>query len=88
MRVGSLQRACKKSACLHNGFDFSRIQDIAEKKKIRKLFDIRTKYVVGMVASFSNKKDYKTFVDAAHILLEKRRDITFMLIGDGDFLMK
>jgi glycosyltransferase involved in cell wall biosynthesis len=74
----------KKRACLHNGFDFSRIQKIAEPKNIRKLFDIHTKYVVGMVASFSNKKDYKTFVDAAHIVLEKRRDITFMAIGGGD----
>ncbi|MBF0234977.1 MAG: glycosyltransferase family 4 protein, partial [Desulfamplus sp.] len=41
--------------------------------------------MVGMVASFSNKKDHKTFVDAAHRVLEKRKDITFILIGDGDF---
>jgi glycosyltransferase involved in cell wall biosynthesis len=74
----------KKRACLHNGFDFSRIKNLADKKAIRNLFDIHTKYVVGMVASFSNKKDYKTFVDAAHIVLDKRKDITFMAIGGGD----
>jgi prolyl-tRNA editing enzyme YbaK/EbsC (Cys-tRNA(Pro) deacylase) len=33
---------------------------------VRKRIDIATNYVVGMVATFSKKKDYQTFVDAAH----------------------
>jgi glycosyltransferase involved in cell wall biosynthesis len=73
----------KKRACLHNGFDFSRIRGLSDKETIRATFDVQTKYVVGMVATFSEYKDYYTFVEAAHLVLEKRKDITFMAIGEG-----
>jgi glycosyltransferase involved in cell wall biosynthesis len=39
-----------------------------------------------MVASFSIKKDYKTFLEAATIILERRDDVTFLAIGEGDYL--
>lgn len=75
----------KKRACLHNGFDFSRIKGLDSKKSIRQEFDITTEYVIGMVATFSDKKDYKTFVDAAQMVLEQRKDVTFVAIGDGEY---
>ena len=34
-----------------------------------------------MVATFSLKKDYKTYFEAAELLLGKRKDITFIAIG-------
>ena len=34
-----------------------------------------------MVAAFSSSKDYKTYFKAASLLLESRRDITFIAIG-------
>jgi glycosyltransferase involved in cell wall biosynthesis len=34
-----------------------------------------------MVASFADNKDYKTYYDAAQLLLNKRNDITFLAIG-------
>jgi len=74
-----------KSACLHNGFDFTRIKGLDSKDSIRKRFDIHTSRVVGMVASFSEKKDYSTFVKAAHMVLEKRDDVTFIAVGDGQY---
>jgi len=74
-----------KGVCLHNGFDFNRIQGLDIKESVRKRFDIRTKFVVGMVATFSDKKDYATFVNAAHLILEKRDDVTFIAIGDGEY---
>src|SRR5690606_31004954 len=41
------------------------------------------KKVVGMVAAFSAFKDYKTFINAANIVLEKRNDVVFVCVGDG-----
>jgi len=74
-----------KSVCLHNGFDFARIEGLDAIETVRKRFDIKTRHVVGMVATFSENKDYKTFIDAAQLVLEKRKDVTFMAIGDGDY---
>ena len=39
-----------------------------------------------MVASFSYRKDYPTFVYAAQSILSKKNDVTFICIGDGDLL--
>jgi glycosyltransferase involved in cell wall biosynthesis len=75
-----------KSVCLHNGFDFSRIEGLDAKEIVKKKFNIHTRYIVGMVATFSENKDYQTFVDAAQFVLEKRKDVTFMAIGDGEYL--
>ncbi len=74
-----------KQACLHNGFDFTRVKNLNSKESIRQKFDITTEYVIGMVATFSDKKDYKTFVNAAQMILEQRQDVTFMAIGDGEY---
>ncbi len=72
-----------KSVCLHNGFDFSRINGIDKKENVKVKFNISTEYVVGMVASFTDNKDYFTFIECANYLLRKRNDITFIAIGDG-----
>jgi glycosyltransferase involved in cell wall biosynthesis len=74
-----------EGVCLHNGFDFARIEGLDSKDSTRKLFGINTPRVVGMVASFSEKKDYSTFVKAAHMVLEKRDDVTFIAVGDGQY---
>lgn len=71
----------KKSVCIYNGFNFSRTAQIIDTVIIREELSINTKYVVGMVASFSIFKDYKTFYAAAQLLLAKRKDVTFLAIG-------
>lgn len=71
----------EKSYIIHNGFDFNRIDNILEKNIILKQLNIETKFVIGMVASFSKAKDYKTFLSAAQIILNLRRDVTFVVIG-------
>jgi glycosyltransferase involved in cell wall biosynthesis len=75
-----------KAVCIHNGFDFHRIGKLEEKNSIRKKFNIDTEYVIGMVGRFSFMKDYKTFVDVANRVLQGRKDITFIAVGDGDSL--
>jgi glycosyltransferase involved in cell wall biosynthesis len=72
----------KKAVCIHNGFNFERNGNLADKESIRRELGIYTKFAVGMVASFSIFKDYKTYFSAAKILLNKRKDITFLAIGD------
>jgi glycosyltransferase involved in cell wall biosynthesis len=73
-----------KNKVIHNGFDMKRIANLESKNSIRNKFEIRTEYVIGMVASFSDKKDYTTYIKAANKILEKRRDITFLCIGAGN----
>lgn len=73
-----------KGLVIYNGFDFSRINNLATKENIRKQFMIKTKFVVGMVASFSIMKDYTSYVKAANSILEKRQDVSFLCIGSGD----
>lgn len=72
-----------KSRWIHNGFDFSRIEGLEEKEKIRERFEIKTEKVVGMVASFSDTKDYKTYIKAAKLISAKRNDVTFLAVGNG-----
>lgn len=78
----------KKSKVIHNGFNFNRISNIIKEDEIRKKFDINTPAIVGMVGAFHNRKDYTTFIKASLILLEKRGDVTFLMIGDGPNLQK
>lgn len=72
-----------KSRVIHNGFDMTRLNVKKSKPAIRSKFNIVTDKVVGMTASFSNMKDYFTFVKAAEMILKCRKDITFLAIGSG-----
>ena len=74
----------KKSDVIYNGFDFNRISELKSKESIRAKFNLKTKYMIGMVASFSSFKDYSTYLKAANIILKIKKDITFLCIGAGD----
>lgn len=75
----------KKSHVIYNGFNKNRIESLISKKIIKKMFGINTKYIVGMVASFSDRKDYETYILSANEILRKRNDITFLCVGSGDY---
>ena len=77
-----------KSVCIYNGFDFNRIEMLNDKKDIRRKFHIDTEKVVGMVATFSDYKDYETYISAAKMILQKRNNVTFLAIGGGENLEK
>lgn len=77
-----------KSICIHNGFDFERIKKLQEKQIVKAKFNINTEKVVGMVASFSKRKDYETYILAAQMVLEERENVTFLAIGGGEHLEK
>jgi glycosyltransferase involved in cell wall biosynthesis len=73
-----------RSLAIYNGFDFKRIKNLESPKIVRERFGLKSKYIIGMVATLNFKKDYKTYIAAAEILLRKRMDITFLCIGDGN----
>jgi len=73
-----------KSTVIHNGFDFSRLDNLQDKKTIRRELGVTTEFVVIMIGTYYYKKDYPTFLKAAEMLLNKRRDITFIGMGSGD----
>jgi len=75
-----------KSICIYNGFNFKRLHHLIPQAIVRQNFNIKTKYVVGMVASFSDLKDYNTYILTAIKILEGRKDVTFLCVGSGNSL--
>ncbi|MCW5515662.1 glycosyltransferase [Muriicola sp. Z0-33] len=72
-----------KRVCIYNGFDLNRLNLLKEKKSVRTEFSIESEYVIGMVGSFSDRKDYGTLIEAAFQILNIRKDVSFVFVGDG-----
>jgi len=72
-----------KAHVVHNGFDFERTENLKEPDEVKEELNIDTRYVAGMVSVFRPHKDYRTFIEAARAILQKRDDITFLCVGDG-----
>tara|TARA_B100000315_G_C14584917_1_gene592485 strand:- start:354 stop:1460 length:1107 start_codon:yes stop_codon:yes gene_type:complete len=72
-----------KNLCIHNGFDFSRLENLSSTGLTKIKYDINTKYIVGMVARFGGLKDYFVYIKAALKIMDRRNDITFLCVGDG-----
>lgn len=73
----------KKSKVIYNGIELSRFQIKENRDEIKKRNHIFTRYCVVMLASFSDMKDYKRFIDIASEMQQRRGDVTFLAIGDG-----
>lgn len=73
----------KKSRVIYNGFDFKRLQNLNPEAPLKRSIGVDKKFIVSMVASFSAKKDFKTFIKAAEEVLKRRDDIAFLCVGDG-----
>ncbi|MEX0274880.1 MAG: glycosyltransferase [Flavobacteriaceae bacterium] len=78
----------RKRVCIYNGFDTNRVLNLEEDQSIRDRFTIGTPKVVGMVGTFSIKKDFETFIKAGLLVLKQRKDVTFIAVGDGPNLDK
>ncbi len=81
----------KKSSCIYNGMDLNRFKNLKDSGNMRKeLFgnDLNYFFVVGMVAAFEPRKDYKTFIKAALPLIRSNESIRFLLVGDGSDFFK
>lgn len=83
--LGSYNAPEKKSHCIYNGFDLQRLKNISKTSDdIRTSLAIKTKYIVGMIASFVESKDYGSYIQAAQMILDHRKDATFLCIGGRD----
>lgn len=73
-----------KNFVIYNGFDFSRLARVNSNGAERGLAkDERTK-TVGMVAEFSRVKDHFTFIQVAREMSARRKDVAFVMVGDGE----
>ena len=73
----------RKSICVYNGFDPKRTENLPDAVDIKRQFLIDSPKVVGMVASFSERKDYRSFLSSAVEITRSQRDVTFIAVGDG-----
>ncbi|HEX4997628.1 MAG TPA: glycosyltransferase [Terriglobia bacterium] len=66
---------------IHNGIDLRRFETPNPTGALP--FAAPAGTVVGMIAEFSDHKDFPTFIRAAQTILAKRRDVTFVAVGGG-----
>jgi glycosyltransferase involved in cell wall biosynthesis len=73
----------KKSRVIYNGFRFERFDKKYEPDILQKKYGIISPFVIIMVASFNEFKNYDLFVEVARVVGEIRKDVTFISVGDG-----
>ena len=74
-----------KIVVIHNGIDINRFKpDSEERKRVRDEWGIPEGIkLIGNVARLDPIKDHFTFLNAALLLAQGRRDVRFVCIGDG-----
>lgn len=68
---------------IYNGINLLRFKNLSEPIILKNELRLGNKIIVGMVANFTEKKDYKTFLTSAMEILETRNDVSFICIGAG-----
>lgn len=81
LEVHQLKRSSRHQY-VYNGFDFNRINKKSS-VSLRGDLKLEANHVVGMVANFFEGKDHQSLIQAGLKILEKRKDIVFLFIGDG-----
>jgi glycosyltransferase involved in cell wall biosynthesis len=71
----------KKSEVIYNGFNFNRLINLPDRSILIEEINAKNRIIIGMVATFSVNKDYKTYFTAAKTLLSERDDLVFFAIG-------
>lgn len=70
-----------KAMVIYNGLNLNRFEHLPDKTAIRDKFNIKTKYAVIMVATYSKNKDYERFFSVGKALSNLRTDTTFVGVG-------
>jgi glycosyltransferase involved in cell wall biosynthesis len=78
----------RKGLCIHNGFDPERVSNLTDEAELRSILGITTPDIVGMVANFTPRKDYASFVEMACRICRLRDDVTFLAVGTGETLRR
>ena len=71
---------------VYNGIDFKDNIKYIPKEEFLKRYNINAenKIIVGIAARLDLVKDHDTFIEAAYKVLQTRRDIIFLIAGDGN----
>lgn len=76
----------QKSLVIYNGFNSDRLNGIKPIEIQRKILGLGSELVIAMVASYSDKKDYSTYIKAAiQVIKTLDTKISFLCVGDGDY---
>lgn len=78
----------RKGLSIYNGFNPARILNLTDEAELRGMLGITTPHIVGMVANFTPRKDYATFIEMACRICYLRDDVTFLAVGTGETLRK
>ena len=78
----------RKGLCIYNGFNPERVSALTDEAELRSILGITTPHIVGMVANFTPRKDYASFVEMACRICRLRDDVTFLGIGSGETLQQ
>lgn len=70
----------------YNGIDLDEEMDYISKEDFLKRYGIHGagKTIVGIAARLDQVKDHETFIKAAELVLRKRKDVIFLIAGDGN----
>lgn len=74
----------RKCVTIYSGIDLSKFVYTGEAGKLKREFGLadNTK-LIGNISAIAPHKDYKTFVDTAEIICNQKKNIIFLIIGDG-----
>jgi len=78
-----LREGRKGNYVIYNGFSIQGFRERAGAVNGSEGWNIGSRKVVGMVAEFSDYKDYVTYIKAAQMILQKRNDVSFIAVGGG-----
>lgn len=71
---------------LYNGIDMDMEIEYMDKIDFLKLhnIDYNGQIIIGIIARLDKVKDHETFLKAAKILIENKKDVVFLIAGDGN----
>ena len=72
-----------KTRVIYNGVDMRRFTRDFNTDEIKMEYGIKTRYAIVMVATFSVFKDHDLFLETARLVGRKRKDVSFVAVGDG-----
>jgi glycosyltransferase involved in cell wall biosynthesis len=76
----------RKTHLIHSPYDLRRAEPGADSAHWERQLKGDGRLVVGMVATFSRFKDQPTLIEAARLILARRADVRFVMVGGGPTL--
>lgn len=74
-----------KGFVIYNGFDLKRLK-LIQYNSLNETYNFSNRFVVAMIAAFSKRKDYDTFLKTADLLSGMSKEFLFVCAGKGEML--